>query len=407
MVPIVFQLGLPDRERRLARDCIESVFRAVDPKRALLAHLKHLPKDKPTHVLAFGKASIAMTDGAIEHLGDRFARATVLAPEPLVLEAQFKSKFVALYPCDHPLPTQRNIDATRELIEHARSIPDDHRVIVLISGGASAMLCAPKPRVTLGEIRQTTQDMLKRGAPIEEINRVRSQLDTLKHGGLAHELRQVDDRFVFLLSDVIGDDPSVIASGPMHDAHPPTTPHVIIASNDTALDALAAWCARNEISSPHITRRVVGEVSDAARMLAVQLTVSEESPPVAFMLGGEPTVNASGTHGIGGPVLQLGLTTALNIADSPFDWSVLTLTTDGMDGPSQAAGTILSASMLAAPDTRQAIRESLERNDTRTMCDTLGTTIITGPTGTNVNDVAIAIRWPDTTPSTPDAASNA
>ncbi|MFG0246004.1 MAG: DUF4147 domain-containing protein [Phycisphaerales bacterium JB052] len=390
----MFQPGLPDRERRLARDCIESVLRAVDPKRALLAHLKHLPKDKPTHVLAFGKASIAMTDGAIEHLSDRFARATVLAPEPLVLEAQFKSKFVALYPCDHPLPTQRNIDATRELIEHARSIPDDHRVIVLISGGASAMLCAPKPRVTLGEIRQTTQDMLKRGAPIEAINSVRSQLDTLKHGGLAHELRQVDDRFVFLLSDVIGDDPSIIASGPMHDAHPPTTPHVIIASNDTAVDALAAWCARNRISCARINRQVVDDSRLAARMLSVQITATEEPLPVAFILGGEPTVNASGTEGIGGPMLELGLAAAAQLAQDDFHWTVLTMTSDGMDGPSNAAGMVLSSSMIPDAETLDAINAALEQHDTLGMCDTLNATVITGPTGTNVNDIAIAIRWP-------------
>ena len=394
MVPIVFQSGLPDRERRLARDCIESVLRAVDPKRALMAHLRHLPNDQPTHVLAFGKAAIAMTDGAIEHLGDRFARATVLAPEPLVLEAQFKSKLVALFPCDHPLPTQRNIDATRELIDHARSIPDDHRVIVLISGGASAMLCSPKPRVTLGEIRQATSDMLKRGASIGEINAMRSKLETLKHGGLAKELAHVHDRLVFLLSDVIGDDPSVIASGPMHDAHPPTSSHMVIASNDAAVDAVAAWCARNGISCEHITRRVTDSADSAARLLSVQLIASEHQPPIAFVLGGEPTVNASNSAGVGGPMLELGLAAAAELCETSFEWTVLTFTSDGMDGPSEAAGMVITSSMLTNPAKREALRQSLAQHDSRTMCDTLGATITTGPTGTNVNDVAIAIRWP-------------
>jgi len=398
MLPIQFKSGLPDRECQLARSIIESVLRAADPRRSVLAHMRHMPNDRPTHILAFGKASIAMTHGAIEHLGNRFARATVLAPEALTLENQFKNKLAATYPCDHPLPTQRNIDATRALIDHARSIPDDHRVLVLISGGASAMLCMPRPRVSLGQIRQTTKDMLRRGASIAELNAMRSQLETLKSGGLARELAHVDDRFVLLLSDVIGDDPSVIASGPMHDAHPPSTAHTIIASNSTALDAMGAWCSHHDIQCAHIARRIVAQAADAGRALAQQLieTLSESQTrhPVAVLLGGEPTVNASGSDGIGGPMLELGLAAASQLARTKFDWTLLTLTTDGMDGPSEAAGMVLCASMIANPLKHQASIDALKRHDALPMCDTLGATIITGPTGTNVNDVAIAIRWP-------------
>jgi glycerate 2-kinase len=408
MHPIQFQSGLPERERHLARGIIETVLRAADPQRAMIAHLKHMPNDRPTHILAFGKGAIAMAAGAIEQLGDRFARATVLAPEPIVLEAQFKSKFVALYPCDHPLPTQRNIEATRELIDHARSVPEDHRVLVLISGGASAMLCSPRPRVTLGQIRQTTKDMLQRGAPIAEINTMRSQLETLKNGGLARELEHVDERFVFLLSDVIGDDPSIIASGPMHDAHPPRSPHTIIASNNTALDALAAWCAGNDIRCEHITRRVVGDAAEAAQALAIQLTACEQPAPVAFILGGEPTVDASASDGIGGPMLELGLAAALQLTATDFDWTVLTLTTDGMDGPSNCAGSIIGSSMLAQQAKREAAIDALRRHDAMPMCDTLGALIRTGPTGNNINDVAIAIRWPNNTAqSQPDSQNTA
>lgn len=399
MVPIKFQSGLPERERQLARDCIESVLRAVDPSRATAAHLKHLPIDQPAHILAFGKASIAMTRGAIEQLRDRFARATVLAPEPMALDAQFKSKLVATYPCDHPLPTQRNIDATRELLDHARSIPDDHRALVLISGGGSAMLCAPRPRVTLDEIRRQTNDMLRKGAAIGEINAARAQLETLKDGGLAHEIRHVRERFVLLLSDVIGDDPAVIASGPMHDAHPPSTPHMIIAGNNTALDALGAWCARSEIACTNITRGITGEAAEAGRSLAQALIDNAPGTPAAVALGGEPTVNTGDSDGIGGPALELGLAAAHALADADFDWTVITLTTDGIDGPGEAAGCVLTASMLSNPAKRDELARALKDHDTRTMCDTLGATITTGPTGTNVNDVAIAIRWPDSAPA--------
>lgn len=393
MIPIRFQSGLPEREPRIATEILRAVLRAADPERAMRAHLSHLPKDTPTHILAFGKASIAMSAGAIDALGSSFARATILAPEANTLNAQFKSKLVAMYPCDHPLPTERNIDATRHLLEHAHSIPEDHRVLVLISGGSSAMLCHPQPRASLGQIRQMTKDMLARGSSIHEINAARSQLETLKAGGLARELMHVADRYCFLVSDVIGDDPSVIGSGPMHDAFPPRTPHVVVASNASALDALAAWCAGESINCFHIDRGVGGDASDAGRSLAHRLSRASLSSPLAVALGGETTVNTHGNDGIGGPTLELTLSAALALSQHEFDWSVIGFTTDGIDGPSGVAGCVLTSSMLTAPIKRQAIESAIRHHDTLSICDTLGATIRTGPTGTNVNDIAIAIRW--------------
>lgn len=405
MIPIGFKPGLPARERELAESIIAAVLRGVDPTRSVLAHLRHMPNDRPTHILAMGKASIAMAHGAITHLGDRFARATILAPEILTLGNQFKNKLVTTFPCDHPLPTQRNIDATRALLDHARSIPHDHRVLVLISGGASAMLCMPRPRVTLGHIRQTTKDMLQRGAKIQELNTMRAQLEMLKAGGMARELAHVRERFVLLLSDVIGDDPAVIASGPMHDAHPPSTPHIIIASNRTALDALSAWCAHHGIRCAKINRDAIGAAADAGHTLGCDLIQTtdrnDQQRPTAVLLGGEPTVDASCGDGIGGPMLELGLSAACVLAKTSIDWSLLAFTTDGVDGPSGAAGLVLCAAMMSNPLKQQASLASLRHHDALSMCDTLGATIITGPTGTNVNDIAIAIRWPNKQMSTP------
>ncbi|MFG0313350.1 MAG: DUF4147 domain-containing protein, partial [Phycisphaerales bacterium] len=295
--------------------------------------------------------------------------------------------------CDHPLPTERTSEATRHLLEHARSIPDDHRVLVLISGGASAMLCHPKPRVSLGQIRQMTKDMLSSGSSIQEINAARSQLETLKAGGLAQELLRVNDRFCFLLSDVIGDDPSVIGSGPMHDAFPPRTPHMIVASNASALDALAAWCGGASIDCFHTERGVTSASSHAGQSLAQRLALSSSEHPTAVALGGETTVDTHHSDGIGGPTLELALSAALELAGHDFDWSIIGFTTDGVDGPSGVAGCVLTPSMLSAPIKRRGIESALAHHDTLSICDTLGATIRTGPTGTNVNDIAIAIRW--------------
>jgi glycerate 2-kinase len=393
MIPIRLQTGLPEREQQLATDVIRSVLRAANPQRAMRAYLSQMPKNTPTHILAFGKASMGMCAGAIESLGSTFARATVLAPEIHVIESQFKSKLVCCYPCDHPLPTERNTEASRLLLEHARSIPADHRVLVLISGGSSAMLCLPQPRATLVQIRQITKDMLAGGAGIREINAARSQLESLKAGGLAHELMHVQERYCFLLSDVISDDPSIIGSGPMHDAFPPRTPHMIIANNSTALDALAAWCASQSVDCIHIDRGVVAESSEAGQSLAHRLARASQGTPCAVALGGETTVNTRGSDGIGGPSLETSLSAARALADHDFDWTVLGFTTDGIDGPSGVAGCVLTRSMLSAPIKVQGIETALQHHDSLSICDTLSATIRTGPTGTNVNDIAIAIRW--------------
>lgn len=401
MTSVQLNSGLSEREQRLARGMIAATLRAADPERAMRAHMAHLPKDTPTHILAFGKASLGMSAGAIESLGSRFARATILAPESLALKTQFKNKLIATFPCDHPLPTQRNIDATRVLVDHAHSIPDDHRVLVLISGGASAMLCLPHPRVTLDEIREGTLELLASGAGIHELNASRSQLESLKAGGLAHELRHVSDRYCFLLSDVIGDDPSVIGSGPMHDANPPRTPHMVIASNNIAIDALAAWCANEHIDCREIIRHATGEAHNAGTSIADRLLkAGPGDSPIAIILGGETVVDTDGQDGIGGPALELGLSAAVHLAPAAFDWSVVTFTTDGVDGPGKAAGCALTSSMISAPIKREAALGALKAHDTRSICDTLGATIDTGPTGTNVNDVAIVIRWPDTSTDT-------
>jgi glycerate-2-kinase len=104
-------------------------------------------------------------------------------------------------------------------------------------------------------------------------------------------------------------------------------------------------------------------------------------------------VNTHGTDGIGGPTLELTLSAALALSQHEFDWSVIGFTTDGIDGPSGVAGCVLTSSMLSAPIKRQAVESAIRHHDTLSICDTLGATIRTGPTGTNVNDIAMAIRW--------------
>jgi len=387
---IVFQQGLDQDAADMATSMIDAVLGAIAPGAALKRNFDARRFTRPTHILAFGKASIPMSNAAIECLGTHFARATVLSTPELCARTRFKSHFVELLATDHPIPTQRNIDATKLLIDHARSIPDDHQALVLISGGGSAMLCAPRDGFTLEDIVKTTTTLLTLGAPIEIINAARTELDSLKGGGLAKLLEHTAQADALVLSDVIGNDLLVIASGP---AVSPTIQHTIIASNQDAVDALCAWLVHRHIDIAHVQRNAVGFAADQGHQLADRLIDSTERAPIAVCMGGEPTVDAHATTGVGGPMLELALSCAQRLASTPFRWTLLTFTTDGIDGPTDAAGAIITSEMLDDDATVRAIGEALQTHNCLPMCDTLSATIRTGPTGTNVNDIALAIRW--------------
>ena len=341
-----------------------------------------------------------MTHAAIEHLGSRFVRATVITSGEIAARNQFKNKFVELLVGDHPLPGARSLESTRKLIEHARSIPKDHKVMVLISGGTSAMLCGTESSEALDQLVTQTDQLMRSGATIHELNAMRSKLDPIKLGGLARHLGHLktEQISVYLLGDVIESGESrvesVIGSGPMWSSG---IEHTIIGDNHTALDALCALLASEGIGLAFIKRRATGFASDEGIELAQALLASDDQAPCAVCLGGEPTVRVGDQPGIGGPMLELAARAAVELRGAAFPWTVISLATDGADGPSGVAGAVLTHDMLRAPDATERLRTAIEHHDTLGICDQLGATIRTGHTGTNVNDLALAIRWPGNT----------
>lgn len=395
MHTIRFQPGLDNASSDLAKELLNAVLNATDPSSALRKHYNPNDFTRPTHILAFGKAAISMTNAAMECLGDRFARATVITSPALCAQAEFKNKFIELLPAHHPFPIQQNIDSTNRLIEHAQSIPDDHQALVLISGGTSAMLCSPKPGVALDEIVQTTKRLLNAGESIHTLNSARSKLETLKAGGLADLLKDVARTDAFVLSDVIGDDPATIGSGPVFQSRNKTIKHTNIANNQTAVDALCAWMIKKHIEPTQIHRNITSHASEIGNRIAQELIASDRASttPIAVCAGGEPTVDTANASGIGGPMLELALACAAKLSSVDFRWTIITLATDGIDGPTDAAGAIITHNMISVSETIIQVQDALANHDALTMCDTLHATIRTGPTGTNVNDIALAIRW--------------
>jgi len=340
------------------------------------------------------------------------------------------------YPADHPLPMARNVEAARAVDTLARRVRPGERVILLISGGGSAHLTMPAGAITLDELAAVTRALQRAGAPIKDLNAVRKHAERLKGGRLAAMMSGVDVR-VFVLSDVMGDRLDAIASGPAAadpttygDAlevlerfgaagvSPGVTEHlrrgaagleeetpkpgdprlagvksVIIASNATAVDAAARAAAELGFRVMEQRTGVEGPSAEAGRQLAAELRRldSEGAGPCAVVVGGETTVDAAGSDGLGGPSQELALAAAM---DLPGRGAVLAFSTDGVDGPTDAAGAVVTGCAVArALEHGVDLARALARHDSYTALGAIGALVRTGPTGTNVNHIAAGLVY--------------
>lgn len=420
------------------REILDAGLAAADPKAAVLRSVSledgvvlaggERFEAGRVFVVAAGKAAGAMARAAEELFGGRVESGLVVTKDdhdagPDGFEVVFAS---------HPEPDERGVEAARKVQELAESLEEGDLLLALISGGASALLADPAPPIEIGDLKKLTQDLLKSGADIAEINTVRKHVSVLKGGGLAR-LAAPAKTLALLLSDVVGDAPSSIASGP---AAPDTTtledtrdvlqrygiePPRSIAQHleqaeetpkpgDTIFDGVtnvvcgggrhaveaAAGKARELGYEPLILSttmtgdaRAIAEVS-AAVVREAQESGNPASPPCAILSGGEATVVVRG-GGTGGPNQEFALTLAVEL-DGVDGWAAFAADTDGNDGPTDAAGGIVSG------ETAAKIRaagvdpvRALEENDARAALDAGGALLVTGPTGTNVNDLRVVL----------------
>lgn len=348
-------------------------------------------------------------------------------------------KAIRLRECDHPLPDRRGLDGSREMEELLRGLNARDLLFVLISGGASALLPAPAPPLTLADKQQTTELLLRAGADIFELNAVRKHLSALKGGQLA-ALAYPATVVSLLLSDVIGDPLDVIGSGPTApdsstfddalrvlssrglttevpaavmerlrqgaDGQLAETPkpgdavfsrvtNVVIGSNRLALDAAAAAARSLGYRALILSSTMQGETREVARVHAEVLReiVSSSRPvkrPACLLSGGETTVTVRG-RGKGGRNQEFALAAALRLSGLR-EVAVLSAGTDGTDGPTDAAGAIADGETVA-----RAIKlglspfDHLVNNDAYPFFDALGDLVKTGSTGTNVMDLHILL----------------
>lgn len=392
--------------RALLRRAFAAALEAVDARRATADALAARPIEGRVDVVALGKAAIGMSAGALEACD--VTRGLVIAPRgiPSSLPASFEVLAGA-----HPVPDDDVARRGETMLAWAASIPESATALVLVSGGGSALVDAPREGVTAGELGALTARLLASGARIDEINALRVALSRSKGGGLAAAIRARSVR-VLVISDVVGGDAALVASGPMSPWRGPSPrevaerPHVravltereralagawqratapsaeleVVADNARAVDA-AARALRDE---GHVVDAGPALIGEARACGALWARAADETTADALVSGGETVVTLRG-RGRGGRNQE----TALAALHAGIAGTFLCAGTDGIDGPTDAAGAIVDE---AVSDDDAVMARALDDNDSYGYLARRGGLLVTGPTGTNVADLAIWAR---------------
>lgn len=422
--------GLDD-PRQWLQELYRIAVAAADPRQVLA---RHLPNDTQRRALVIGagKAAAAMASALEQHWAGELS-GLVVTPYGHALPCQR----IEVVEAAHPIPDAHGAAAVQRILAQVSDLGADDLVICLLSGGGSALLSLPAPGITLAEKQAITKALLRCGAAIDEINCVRKHLSAVKGGRLAAAC--VPAQLVtYAISDVPGDDPSVIASGPTvpdptvsrealailrrHDIAVP--PHIVawleaaesetlktgdaafarsafhlIATPQRSLQAAASAAQRAGVEVTVLGDDLEGVARDVAQAhAALALRTLTECEPAArghlILSGGETTVAVAGL-GRGGRNTEFLLSLALALDGAPGIYA-LAADTDGIDGAQDCAGALL------APDSLQRARQRgldaaalLDDNDSHRLFAALDDLVITGPTRTNVNDFRAVLVLPD------------
>lgn len=415
--PRAFLSGLFDRAVAVA-----------DPMRALAAFLPEKPPGRLV-VVGAGKASARMAEAVEAAWGPC---------EGLVITRYGYARpcrGIEIVEAAHPVPDAAGLAATARMLALLKTLGEDDFVLALISGGASALLVQPAEGLTPADKQAVNAALLASGAPIDRMNTVRKHLSRVKGGQLAAAAFPAR-LLTLMISDVPGDDPAFIGSGPTvgdastpadalailaryavpvppavravlsgpTDVVPPGDPrlsrveNVIVAAPRQSLDAAADLARSAGCSVRLLGDAIEGEARDVARMQAeearaIRRTLTPGDAPVLLLSGGELTVTRRG-DGIGGPNAEFCLALALAL-DGAAGIHALACDTDGVDGAAEVAGAVIGPSTLAR--VRAAgidAAEALARNDAHSVFAAIGAQVVTGPTLTNVNDFRAILILP-------------
>ena len=442
------QTPILKKVRTIALRSLECALNTADPKKILHSKIKlenscikvedhsfDLEKFKHVYVVGGGKAGTAMALAMEEILGTHLTAGTVNVP----YGTKQKTRVIKLNEASHPFPDQAGVAGTRRIMAIAEKAEADDLVVCLVSGGGSSLMPLPRDGISLEDKQTLTNALLKSGAAITEINAVRKHLSAFKGGWLA---KKAYPAIVLnlVLSDVVGDPLDSIASGPsvpdpstFTDAQTvlkkyrlwSTAPSsvrkvlsegaeglleetpkeddpvfkkihtVVVGNNRTATQAAVEYLMAeglNTLVLNDFLQEEAREVGQALAKFANQVFACNKpiAKPLGVVAGGETTVTVTGT-GLGGRNQELALAAALHLKDAET-CVIASLSTDGVDGPTDAAGAIVDGYTLErAMRVKLDPEKFLAENDSHNFFSQLGDLIVTGATGTNVNDISVIV----------------
>ena len=411
------------KPRDLLLESFRAAVAAADPAHILPPHLPAPPRGR-TLVVGGGKAAASMAAAVETHWP---ADAPLSGLVVTRYQHGLPTRRIEVVEASHPLPDGRGEEAALRMLAMAGQLGPDDLLLALISGGGSSLLAAPVEGVTLKELRQVTKALLGAGATIHDINTVRKHLTRLSGGRLA-QVSHGASGLALIISDVVGDDPTHIASGPC--APDPTTcadaldrllrfrialpagvkDHLeacaagrhgdspkpgdacfvrmenrVIASAYNSLEAAARHFEQHGIPAIVLSDCISRDAQVAAREQAALVHALARRQPLALISGGETTVTLRPQHGRGGRNAEFLLALALELADTSA-WAIA-CDTDGIDGSEDNAGAVISPDTLARARAQGLDAAAyLTNHDSHGFFAALGDLVVSGPTRTNVND---------------------
>ncbi|MCD6337276.1 MAG: DUF4147 domain-containing protein, partial [Candidatus Marinimicrobia bacterium] len=365
-----------------------------------------------------GKASLSMGTAFLPYLSRKVDGSLFILPS-----GSSGTPFT-LIEGNHPIPDQKSLRAGKRMFEFIRSFTENDTLIYFLSGGSSALLEYPESGVSLDDIQKATDTFLSCGMSINEINVLRGALSRIKAGKLGKICKA--KCYIFVLSDVMGNDLSTIGSGPFYrnqidqiqindlilkyqlerslPAHiinifkeyspirnVDSIPHYLIGSNMDLLEAAELICFDEGIRPLSFPESLFGEAKQTGKMIADMIKYYSGQKPTCMLFGGETTVTLNKTPGKGGRAQELALTVLNELQGKP-GITLLSAGSDGMDGMGGAAGAIVSAhTYKKAQELNLCIEKYLEKHDSYHFHEKCGSLIMTGYSGTNVGDVVMAL----------------
>jgi len=402
---------------------IDEAIEAVYPEKAVKKALENFENEGGIKVVAIGKAAWRMAEAARQSLKDHISEGIVITKYGYSMG---DIEGFEIFEAGHPTPDKNSIMATKRALDIAKNLKERDLLLFLVSGGGSSLFELPAENVELEDLINITDQFLKSGAAISEINTVRKHLSQVKGGRFA-EIVKPAKIFSLILSDVLGDRLDTIASGPTYpDCTTSQDALSVIKKYDIQLPSRVLNALKKETpkSLENVKTRIIGSIfisCEAARRVAEKLgynsmiltitldceareagaflsaiargIVSQEQPmekPCAIILGGETTVQVKG-KGLGGRNQELALSAARGI-EGLDNVVIASVATDGTDGPTDAAGGIVDGgTMIRLREKGIAVEEVLNNNDSYHALEASGDLLKTGPTGTNVSDLIILL----------------